>query len=248
MARRTVSSASHAGGPPSTVRRCGSRASLISQVAESHRQRRAVVDGVVVDVVADREHRLGERGGPRPAETHPLVAGHVDDQAAGREGGQVVVGDEDQRRVGVLQHAVDDDVVLGEEGRQAAPGAISAARRLRSGSPGSCSKCTMRAEWIGEADRGDAAVGEDVDVVHAVRVEGGHRAAAGRPEADDGRPQPAAVVAGRPDELQRVQHRAVAGQLVVLVEDVQVEPAVGGASGSSPRRRSASAAGRWPAG
>ena len=37
MARWIVSFASHAGGPVSTGRRCGSRASLISQVAEFHR-------------------------------------------------------------------------------------------------------------------------------------------------------------------------------------------------------------------
>ena len=36
----------------------------------------------------------------------------------GREGGQVLLGEEDQRCVGVLQHAVDDDVVLGQERRQ----------------------------------------------------------------------------------------------------------------------------------
>ena len=37
MARAIVGSASHAPGPPSTVGRNGSRASLISQVAEFHR-------------------------------------------------------------------------------------------------------------------------------------------------------------------------------------------------------------------
>ena len=36
MARRMVGSDSHAPGPASTVSRCGSRASLISQVAEFH--------------------------------------------------------------------------------------------------------------------------------------------------------------------------------------------------------------------
>ena len=69
-------------------------------------------------------------------------------------------------------------------------------------------------------------MGQDVDVVHAVRVQGRHRAPAGRPEADDGRPEPAAVVARDADELQGMQHRAVTGQLVVLVKDVQAERAV----------------------
>jgi len=71
-------------------------------------------------------------------------------------------------------------------------------------------------------------VGEHVDVEHSVRVEGGDRAPAGGSESDDGGPQVAAVVAGGADEFQRVQHRAVAGKLVVLVENVQVEFAVAG--------------------
>jgi hypothetical protein len=71
-------------------------------------------------------------------------------------------------------------------------------------------------------------VREDVDVVYAVGVERGDRAPAGRPEADDSRPQALAVVAGDADQFQRVQHRAVAGQLAVLVEDVQGELAVTG--------------------
>ncbi len=37
MARAIVGVASHAAGPASTVSRCGSSASLISQVAEFHR-------------------------------------------------------------------------------------------------------------------------------------------------------------------------------------------------------------------
>jgi hypothetical protein len=78
------------------------------------------------------------------------------------------------------------------------------------------------------ADGGDAAVGEDADVVHAVRVERRHGASCGRPEADHDGAQPPPVVTGRAAELQGVQHRAVAGELVVLVEDVQAERAVGG--------------------
>ena len=75
-------------------------------------------------------------------------------------------------------------------------------------------------------DRGDIPVGQDVDIVHAVRVQGRHRAAAGCAEADDGRPERAAVLTGRPGELHRVQHRAVTGHLVVLVEYMQAERAV----------------------
>jgi len=62
--------------------------------------------------------------------------------------------------------------------------------------------------------------------VDAVRVEGGDRAPAGRSEPDDGAPKPATVVAGRTDERQGVQDRAVPGELIVLVEDVQAELAV----------------------
>ena len=114
--------------------------------------------------------------GPRPAEAHPLVAGDVDDEAARRERRQVVVGEEHQRSVGVLQHAVDDDVVLGEEGRQRHP-AVVGQRVATRAVVSSLSKWTMRAEWIGEADRGDVPVGEHVDVVDAERVERGHGAA-----------------------------------------------------------------------
>jgi hypothetical protein len=44
-----------------------------------------------------------------------LVAGHVDEQAPGREGPELVLVDEHQRGVGVLEGAVDDDVMLGKE-------------------------------------------------------------------------------------------------------------------------------------
>jgi hypothetical protein len=69
-------------------------------------------------------------------------------------------------------------------------------------------------------------MGQDIDVVHAVRVKGCHRAPAGSPEADDGRPEPAAIFTSRPDEFQGMQHRAVAGQFVVLVKDMQAERTV----------------------
>ncbi len=74
-----------------------------------------MVHGVVVDVVADGEHRVVEGGGPSPGEAHALVAGDVDDEGAGRELRQVLLRQEHQRRRGVLEHAVDDDVVPGEE-------------------------------------------------------------------------------------------------------------------------------------
>ena len=70
-------------------------------------------------------------------------------------------------------------------------------------------------------------MGQDVNVVHAVRVEGRHGAPAGSPEADDGCPEPTTVLTRRPDEFQSVQHRAVTGQFVVLVKDMQAERAVG---------------------
>ena len=68
-----------------------------------------------------------------------------------------------------------------------------------------------------------------------------HRAARGGAEADHRGAQAAAVVAGDPEQLKRVQDRAVAGQLVVLVEDVDGRSRPRRSSGSSPPRRSASA-------
>lgn len=50
----------------------------------------------------------------RPAETHTGIAGHVDDEASGREIIQVVVGREDQRVRRTLEDAVDGDVVVGQ--------------------------------------------------------------------------------------------------------------------------------------
>jgi len=57
---------------------------------------------------------------------------------------------------------------------------------------------------------------------------GGDRASRRGSEPDDDGAQPTAVVAGQAGELQPVQDRAVAGHLVVLVEDVQAEPLVAG--------------------
>ena len=80
----------------------------------------------------------------------------------------------------------------------------------------------------GRADGGNTAVGQDLDVMDAVGVQCRDGAAGGGAEADDDGAQPAAVVAGGAGQRQRVQHRAVAGEFVVLVEDVQAEAAVAG--------------------
>ena len=80
----------------------------------------------------------------------------------------------------------------------------------------------------GGTHRGNPAVGQHLDVMDAVGVEGRHRAAGRGPEADDDGAQAPAVVTGGPGQRQGVQHGAVAGQLVVLVEHVQAEAAVAG--------------------
>ena len=74
-----------------------------------------MVDGVVVHAVSHVDDGFGQRGRPRPAEPHSLVAGHVDEECARRESREIVFRHEDQRRAGILQHAVDDDVVVREE-------------------------------------------------------------------------------------------------------------------------------------
>ena len=57
-------------------------------------------------------------------------------------------------------------------------------------------------------------------------VERGHGAPRGRTETDHYRAQAATVVTGQPGELQRVENRAVPGDLVVLVEHVQADRSV----------------------
>ena len=77
-----------------------------------------MVDGVVVHPAADGEHGVLEAGGPSPLEAHPRVAGDVDDERPGSEDLEV---DSPQIRQGsgdVLEGAVDDDVVRGEELRE----------------------------------------------------------------------------------------------------------------------------------
>ncbi len=76
--------------------------------------------------------------------------------------------------------------------------------------------------------RVDGAMRQHVHIADAVRVQSGHRAARRRPEADDGRSQPPAILTGQAGEFQGVQDRAVTGHLVVLVKDMQAERAVSG--------------------
>ncbi len=74
---------------------------------------------------------------------------------------------------------------------------------------------------------GDLTLGEDRDFAGTKRVQRDHGAPPGGPESDNTGPQRSSVPAGDAGELKRVEYRAVAGQLVVLVEDVEVEGAVG---------------------
>ena len=142
------------------------------------------------------------------------------------EGGQVLLGDEDQGCVGILQNAVDDDVVVREEaGHRDQP--VRGIRpypvgRVRVGSHLDDLRGVDR-----RTDGGDVPVGQHAHIVDAVGVQGGDGAAGGRTEPDDGSAQPTAVAAGDADQLHGVQDGAVARQLVVLVKDVQPEPAVG---------------------
>src|SRR5690349_7304015 len=86
--------------------------------------------------------------GPRPAEAHPLVARHVDDEAARGEGGpgRPQGGTSAARRCPAARS--DHDVMPGKESRQRDPATISECLAAP-GSAWSCSKRTMRAEWIG---------------------------------------------------------------------------------------------------
>ena len=162
----------------------------------------------------------------RPAEAHAGVARDVDDQAARSEGGQVVLGDEDQWCAGILEHAVDDDVVVGEEaGHRDGP-----VRRIRPG-PVRRIRVVSHLDYLGGVDRrtdgGHVPVGQHTHIVDAVGVQRGDRAAGGGAESDDGSAQPATVAAGDSGQLHGVQDGAVARELVVLVKDVQAESAVG---------------------
>ena len=132
-----------------------------------------------------------------------------------------------ERRVRILQRAVDHDVVLGEVRRERHRAVLGVDRARRRALSSSCSNCDDVDRGDRRADGGDPAVGQHPDVVDAVRVEGGDGTAGGRAESDHDGAEAAAVVARRAAELQGVEHRAVAGELVVLVEDVEPEAAVG---------------------
>ena len=74
-----------------------------------------MVDPVVMEAAcADGEHRLCKSRRACPFEPHTRVARHIDEQATGAKAVGLVLGDEHERVVGVLKHAVDDDVVIGE--------------------------------------------------------------------------------------------------------------------------------------
>ena len=105
------------------------------------------------------------------------------------------------------------------------PSGVSA--HIRSGASGSGPIWTIWVEWNRRTDGGDVPVGQHPHIVDAVGVQGGDGAAGGGAEPDDGSAQPPTVAAGDPGQLHGVQDGAVARQLVVLVEDVQPEPAVG---------------------
>ena len=80
----------------------------------------------------------------------------------------------------------------------------------------------------GEATAETLALRQHRHVGDPERRQARDRAAGGGAEADHRGAQAPAVVARRADQLQRVQHRAVARQLVVLVEHVDAEVALAG--------------------
>ena len=61
------------------------------------------------------EDRICEGRRPRPFEAHARIASDVDEERPAPKELYLVIRDEDQRGVGVLEGAVDDDVVLGKE-------------------------------------------------------------------------------------------------------------------------------------
>src|SRR5664279_3605974 len=79
----------------------------------------------------------------------------------------------------------------------------------------------------GRCDRGNAAIGEDVDVNYAVRIECRYGASRGRAETDHRGAQAPSVGTRRSDDFHRVQYRAVTSHLVVLMEDMEFERTAG---------------------
>ncbi len=181
-----------------------------------------MVDGVVAHVVADLEHRLIERCRGRPAETHSFVAGHVDDEAPRRECRQIGLVEVVQGSVRVLQGAVDHDVGFGEERCEGHPAVFGDhVAQVR------CDLIVVELHDVhgvdGRPDGRHLAVGEHLHIVHAMGVERGHGTTSSGSETDHHCAQAATVIAGEPHHLQRMQYRAVPGELVVLVKDMQSE-------------------------
>ena len=157
--------------------------------------RRAVVHRVVVDVTADAEHRLVERGGASPAESHAFVAGNVNNQAVRLELRQVFGPQVRQRRVRILQGAIDHDVRgrkersqrlapvvrddLAEERGLAVVVELHNAHRMDRG-----------------PDGGHAPVGQHLDIMDAVGIQGRDSTACCGTETDDHSTQPPAIVTG----------------------------------------------------
>ena len=162
-----------------------------------------------------------------PAEPHSHVARHVDDKAARCERGQIVFGEEDQRRGRVLKYAVDDDVVVRQELGHRDDTVLRCIRPCALGCVLVLSHLDDLGAGNGRAHSGHLAGGQDPHIVDAVGVQRGDRAAGGGAESDDGSAQPATVAAGDSGQLHGVQDGAITRELVVLVKDVQAEAAVG---------------------
>ena len=188
--------------------------------------RRGVVDAVVVHVVADVEHRFVERGGARPLEAHALVARDVDDQAARPERGEVLRAEVDEGFRGVLERAVDDDVALGQE--RCERDAAACGDHVAGTAVGVVVELHDPDRVDGGGHGGYAASRQHRHLVDALGAERRHGSAGRGAEADHHRGEPTAVVAGGADQLKSVEDRAVARELVVLVEDVQPDGVVAG--------------------
>ena len=153
-----------------------------------------MVDTVVVQIVTDGEHRIGERGRARELEAHPLVARDVDEKRSTREQFEVVVHDERQRVLGVLEHAVHDHVVVGQHLRQR-----PRLRRLQGECP--ARQCWITLEMLhphrGErrGHRRHTALGQHRHITDPQRRQRPHRATRGGAEADHRRAHPATVIA-----------------------------------------------------
>ncbi len=205
---------------------------------------RTVVHGVIVHAVRHLDDRLGKRGRSCPAETHAGVTRDVDDQAPGSERRQILLGDENQRCVGILKDAVDDDVVVGEEARhrdrpvrQIRPGPF---RRIRVLSHLDDLRGVNR-----RRDRGHVSVGQHAHIVDAVGVQYGDRAAGGGAESDDGSPQPTTVAAGDSRPVAWRAGRSSSPRAHCSCERRAGRTRRRAPSDSSPRRRLSSSAGRW---